>query len=57
MVWLYDIPLSLRLSWPPRRVYLAPERTELEFEYARGRALVTVPEVRGHAMVVFEEGG
>ena len=39
---------------PPTSVYLAPSREPLEFTVTDGRAHVTVPEVRGHAMVVFE---
>jgi hypothetical protein len=51
---LYDVPLSLKLEKAPGRVYVAPAPTDLICEYAAGRARVVVPEVRGHAMVVFE---
>jgi hypothetical protein len=51
---LYNVPLALRLEQAPRRVYLAPEQTNLSFAYSYGYASVTVPEIRGHAMVVFE---
>jgi hypothetical protein len=51
---LYNVPLALRLDQAPRRVYLAPEQTNLSFAYSYGYASVTVPEVNGHAMVVFE---
>ncbi len=51
---LYNVPLSLRLDQAPRRAYLAPEGTALSFTYSYGYASVTVPEVKGHAMVVFE---
>ena len=54
VVPLYDVPVSLRLDAAPRRVCLAPEGTDVRFEYADGRARVVVPAVRGHAMVVFE---
>jgi hypothetical protein len=54
VVPLHDVALSLKLARRPRKVYLAPERTELGFDYAAGRLAVRVPEVRGHAMVVAE---
>ena len=54
VVPLYDVPLSLKLPRRPRRAYLAPRETPVEFTYAAGRADVLVPEVEGHAMVVFE---
>ena len=54
VVPVFDVPVSLRLARKPRRVYLAPSRKALGLEYRDGRAKVTVPEVRGHAMVVFE---
>jgi hypothetical protein len=54
IVPLAHVPVSLRLARPPRRVYLAPSQAALPFQYRNGRAEVTVPEVLGHAMVVFE---
>jgi hypothetical protein len=54
IVPIFRVPVSLRLARKPRRVYLAPARQALEFEYRDGRADVIVPEVSGHAMVVFE---
>ncbi len=47
--------VSLHFKAPrPKRVYLAPCRTELPFSYADGYVSVTVPKVEGHAMVVAE---
>jgi hypothetical protein len=54
IVPLYNVPLSLKMPRQPRRVYVAPQETPLEFTYAAGRARVTVPELAGHAMIVFE---
>ena len=54
IVPIFGVPVSLRLAKRPRRAYLAPTRTPLALEYRDGRAEVTVPEVCGHAMVVFE---
>ena len=51
---LFDLPLSLKMERPPKRVYLAPRETPLEFEHLAGRVNLRVPEVRGHAMIVFE---
>jgi hypothetical protein len=54
IVPLHDVPMSVKLPSAPKSVYVAPERTPLKFEYANGRASVTIPRVNGHAMVVFE---
>lgn len=53
VVPIREVGLSLRLAKAPKRVSLAPEGEALPFTYADGRCRVTVPEVRGHAMVVF----
>jgi hypothetical protein len=51
-----DVPLALRIDdTPPRRVYLAPGRTELACAVTDGYVTTTVPVVPGHALVVFEE--
>jgi hypothetical protein len=55
IVPLYDVPVSVKVDKKPARVYLAPSRKELAFEYVDGRVRVTLPEVRGHEMVVMEE--
>jgi len=54
VIELRDIPVSLKLGRAPGKVTLAPEGGELEFTYASGRVDVTVPSVRGHAIIVFE---
>lgn len=54
IVPLHDVPLSLALAKEPKAVYTAPDRTPVDFDYADGRVTIVVPEVRGHAMVVFE---
>jgi hypothetical protein len=54
VVPLQNVPVSLKLTRAPKQVYLAPERQVLTFSHSDGRVDVTVPEVRGHAMVVFE---
>lgn len=54
VVPLRDLSVSLRLDSAPKRVYVAPEMTPLEFEFADGRALARLRELRGHAMIVFE---
>jgi hypothetical protein len=51
---LSGLPLSLKLPKAPRRVYLAPGQIAVPFEYLAGRVNLRVPEVRGHAMMVFE---
>jgi hypothetical protein len=54
IVPIFNVPVSLKLAARPRCVYLAPGREALPFRYAGGRAEVTLPEVRGHGMLVFE---
>lgn len=51
---LYDVSMSLMLAKKPARVYLAPEMKHLEYTFANGRCDLVIPEVNGHAMVVFE---
>lgn len=52
---LYNVPLRLRAS-APRRVYLAPQREQIPFQTDGEYLSLIVPEVRGHQMVVLEEG-
>lgn len=52
---LHNVELAVRLDREPKRVYLAPEGTELPASWAAGRSSIVIPEVRGHAMVVFED--
>lgn len=54
IVPLFDVPLSVKLPTAPAWVYLAPQQAALPFSYENGYASVRVPEIRGHAMVVFE---
>jgi hypothetical protein len=51
---LRDVPVSLRLEESPRRVYLAPQKNPVPFTYRAGRVELTVPEMAGHQMIVFE---
>lgn len=51
---LRDVELSVRLERRPSRVSLAPTGEELPWQWERGRACVTLPEVRGYAIAVFE---
>lgn len=52
---LYSVPLRLRAS-APKRVYLAPQREQIPFQTEGEYLSLIVPEVRGHQMVVLEEG-
>jgi hypothetical protein len=54
IVPLLDVPLSLQLSRRPKQVYLAPQKTALDWKYGSGRAELKIPRIDGHAMVVFE---
>jgi hypothetical protein len=52
---LYDLRLSVRTGAPVARAYLAPSHQAVPFALHDGRVELTVPAVRGHAMVVLEE--
>jgi hypothetical protein len=54
VVPVLDVPLSLKMSKAPKRVYMAPEELAVPFEHLAGRVNLRVPVVNGHAMVVFE---
>jgi hypothetical protein len=54
IVPLAHLPLSLAVAKAPKQVYLAPSREPLPFTWSNGRIELTIPEVRGHAMVVVE---
>lgn len=54
VVPLRDVKVGLGLAHAPSAVYTAPDRTPLSADYYEGVATVTIPEVREHAMVVFE---
>jgi hypothetical protein len=54
IVPIFDVEISLKIRRKPGRVYVAPEREPLTFTHAAGRTRVVVPEINGHAMVVFE---
>ena len=56
-VILKDIKVELRLdNLKPERAYLAPDRKPLDFEIKpNGYAKLTVPEMPGHSLLVFEE--
>lgn len=51
---LFDLRLSLKMERSPKRVYLAPQEVAVAFEHLAGRVNLRVPEVCGHAMIVFE---
>jgi hypothetical protein len=54
IVPIANVALSLRLARRPKRVYLAPSRAAVPFQYKDGRVEATLAEVRGHEMVVLE---
>lgn len=51
---LVNMPLSVRLSREPRRVFLAPQDEPLPFIYRNGRVEVEISTTAGHVMVVFD---
>jgi len=51
---LTNLKLALRIEQRPARVYLAPQRQSLKFDYSGGYAQVLVPIAQGHQMIAFE---
>ncbi len=51
---LFNVPIRLRTT-KPSRVYLAPGGEELRATVADGYVSVTVPEIRGHTMLVLDD--
>jgi hypothetical protein len=51
---LYEVRVGVRLKRPASRVSLAPCGETLKHEEADGVIWVTVPQVHGHQVVVFE---
>jgi len=51
---LANLKLALRMEQRPQKVYLAPQRQSLRFDYTNGYAQVVVPSLQGHQMIVFE---
>ncbi|TBL75182.1 beta-galactosidase trimerization domain-containing protein [Paenibacillus thalictri] len=54
MIPLYDVPVSLRLPSEAKKVYLAPQMTELPFDTSDGCIHYTVPRLECHQMVVID---
>lgn len=52
---LFGVPFDLKAPVRPRRIYTAPDRKPIEFVWESGRVRFTLPEVRGHAMIVLED--
>lgn len=52
---LYNIDCSVKCEKMPSRVYLAPENTDIPFEYKDGKVYFTVPKVDIHSMAVIED--
>lgn len=51
---LYNIQVQLKVNEPIRRIYLAPQRTDLEYQVKDGVVNIVVPEVDLHQMLVLE---
>ena len=54
IVPIQRVPLSLKFDRKPKSVYLAPDGVKLDYEYEASRVSLIVPEIHGHAMIVFE---
>jgi hypothetical protein len=51
---LFGVEMKVALPFVPARVYTAPQERGLPFSFVDGRVAFTVPEVRGHQMIVLQ---
>lgn len=51
---LYNREVSVKVAHKPVTVHIAPEQQTVEFTYRNNYVHFTVPEIRGHQMVVIE---
>lgn len=51
---IYNINLSVKIDKDIRRVYLAPQDEDLQYDMNEGRIKLNVPKLECHQMVVFE---
>lgn len=54
IVPLYDVKVTVKCDQKPERVYLAPEMTDIAFEYSEGYVRIVVPKFENHCMIVLE---
>lgn len=54
IVPLYNVEVSLKLEKEPKRVYLAPQMYDIDYDYTDGVLIYTVEKVDCHQMVVIE---
>ncbi len=54
IVPVYNVPVSVKVDKPVKRVYLAPQNEEIPFEVQDGKITYIVPKVEAHQMVVIE---
>jgi hypothetical protein len=52
---LYHVAVEVKAPARPAAVYLAPEKTALDFTYSDGYVTCTLPELKGHQMLVLED--
>jgi len=51
-----NVELEVKTEREPRKVYLAPQKIDLEFSFAKGYAKCVIPEIVTHQLVIFELG-
>jgi hypothetical protein len=51
---LYNVSLSVKLPKAPVKAYLAPSMAPIPVSTEGDFTTVVIPEIKGHAMVVFE---
>lgn len=54
IVPVYNTDFTLKRGVKPNKVYLAPQMTELDFDYKDGKVCVTVPKIENHQIIVVE---
>jgi hypothetical protein len=51
---IVDMPLAVRADGKPKRVFLAPDEQDLDFEYRNGYVHTRITFLTGHTMLVIE---
>lgn len=54
VVPLIKVKVKVKTAITPSRVYLAPQNEDLEYNFDEGFATCTIPQIKGHQIVVFE---
>jgi hypothetical protein len=55
LIPLFGVHMKVRTQAQPKMVYLAPTKQDLDFTYRDGVVAFTIPEIKGHQMIIVDE--